>query len=87
MLQDHDDYDHQFPQPAAPVENALLNDWRFQAFTMDMFEHDEHTGIGKQYSHIEIDAIQKIKGKKTKNLVLFALYIPTPADLPELEKV
>jgi hypothetical protein len=80
---DEPEYIRTFPEPAQPTTNALLNDWRFQAYVMTMHSGNEPTG--ETYSHVEIDPTQKVKGKKTKNTVLFTFSIPTPADPPKAQ--
>lgn len=72
-------YKYQLPK-THPAPNAVLIDWRFQAYTLDMYEYKDKT-IGEKYAHAEIDPTQKIKGRKKNETILFAIRIPKPAEV------
>ena len=70
---------YKMPPPAEPEENAIIIDWRFQAFTLEIQEVEitnQDLIYGEIFSKCEIINHDKPKGKKKKNAtILFALPI------------
>jgi hypothetical protein len=62
-----------------PAPNAVLIDWRFQVFTLELFERtNEHGEIktGSKFASCTITGAENPKPKKNKNkTILFALPI------------
>lgn len=71
---------YQFPKPATPAPDAVLNDWRFLSFVVEI----SNETTGETYSNFEILGNEKPKGKKGKfDLLKFALHIPAPVESAE----
>lgn len=71
---------YQFPKPATPAPDAVLNDWRFLSFVVEISNEE----TGERYSSFEIFGNEKPKGKKGKfELLKFALNIPAPIETAE----
>ena len=74
-----DNKKYNFPEPTTPEENALIIDWRFQAFTLTIQEVDTSTTpytYKDNFSQTEIIDTAKPKGKANKKaLIFFALPI------------
>jgi len=75
-------YRYQFPKPAQPLEGAVLIDWRFQVFTLELFERIESPDkrgeikTGGKFASCTITGAENPKPKKNKNkTVLFCLPI------------